>query len=516
MRRIRFLVLGLVSFVAAIFGALLVPGSWVNRVFSTLVCGIFSFNSMVCTANWGQSSQRVVAATPPAVENTIFDGFSNLLAQRDPSEFGDPQPSTPSPQQSNPQAPPFPQDPGPNFPVRPDFDRPDSSQPDNKSLDGMWLYSIYESPSEPEPIAIFPIRLTGSNPYYRQLIESLGNQPKSDVSDELIITWVGTQNSPSVWAVIVDTESGNEIYVSMNKQMSSTLSSSLKKILVIDTKSNNRKTIIASNNPRYEQWLRDSGRKAELFKYQRQRQNPKFSNHIQRNIPQPVRQTINKLGTNIQKARSSPKDLVTIAYTLGKGAAITEWAIRNPEKFKQCISDIKCAPSLDPSPSLSDLALWKESFDQFMSRFQQPQQPPQPQQTAQTPVNDVFFVGNVTFDKLCNKKKPEGYAYNEYPPIDDPTRGACTVRKRVGSGLTPPLEINFNMADAVTFCRETLSKHQDPFLREVAGSASIQVSLFHWNKYKEKHWGCFVPCTENIRKERGCQKFNPANGPVSN
>ncbi|MFB2835580.1 hypothetical protein [Floridanema evergladense] len=127
MRCIRFLVLGLVSFVAAIFGALLVPGTWVNRVFSTLVCGIFSFNSMVCTANWGQSSQRVVAATPPAIENTIFDGFSDLLAQRDPNEFGDPQPSTPSPQQSNPQAPPFPQDPGPNFPVRPEFNNPNTN-----------------------------------------------------------------------------------------------------------------------------------------------------------------------------------------------------------------------------------------------------------------------------------------------------------------------------------------------------------------------------------------------------
>jgi len=134
MRRFRFLVLGLVSFVAAIFGALLVPGTWVNRVFSTLVCGIFSFNSMVCTANWGQSSQRVVAATPPAVEKTIFNGFTDLLAQRDPSEFGDPQPSAPSPQQSNPQAPPFPQDPGPNFPVRPEFNNPGSSQPNQSQF----------------------------------------------------------------------------------------------------------------------------------------------------------------------------------------------------------------------------------------------------------------------------------------------------------------------------------------------------------------------------------------------
>lgn len=134
MRRIRFLLLGFVTFVAAIFGALLVPGTWVNRVFSTLFCGIFSFNSMVCTANWGQSSQRVVAATSPAVENTIFDGFGDLLAQRDPSEFGDDQPSAPSPQQSNPQAPPFPQDPGPNFPVRPDFDDADTNSSRQRSF----------------------------------------------------------------------------------------------------------------------------------------------------------------------------------------------------------------------------------------------------------------------------------------------------------------------------------------------------------------------------------------------
>ncbi len=120
MRRIRFVALGIVSFVVSIFGALLAPGTFLNRALSTALCTVFSFNSAVCTASLVQSSNRVVAATPPAVERSIADISGYLQAQRDPSEFGD-EPSAPSPG-SNPQAPPFPQDPGPNFPVRPEFD----------------------------------------------------------------------------------------------------------------------------------------------------------------------------------------------------------------------------------------------------------------------------------------------------------------------------------------------------------------------------------------------------------
>lgn len=124
MRRIRIFALGIVSFFAVLMGALLAPGTFVNRALSAALCTVFSFSSTVCTVNLAKSSDRVVAATPPAVERNIEDWLV-----RDPGEFDD-APSVPD--GSNPQAPPFPQDPGPNQPVRPDFDNRDQN-PTNTS-----------------------------------------------------------------------------------------------------------------------------------------------------------------------------------------------------------------------------------------------------------------------------------------------------------------------------------------------------------------------------------------------
>jgi hypothetical protein len=76
--------------------------------------------------NLVNSSDRVVAATPPAVERNISD----WLVQRAPGEFDD-APSVPP--ASNPQAPPFPEDPGPNQPVRPDFDNPNGGNPNSNT-----------------------------------------------------------------------------------------------------------------------------------------------------------------------------------------------------------------------------------------------------------------------------------------------------------------------------------------------------------------------------------------------
>lgn len=121
MRRIRLFALGIVSFFAVLMSALLAPGTIVNRALSAALCTIFSFNSTVCTVNLAQSGDRVVAATPPAVERNISDWLV-----RDPGEFDDAPSVRPG---SNPQAPPFPQDPGPNQPLRPDFDNPGSGQP---------------------------------------------------------------------------------------------------------------------------------------------------------------------------------------------------------------------------------------------------------------------------------------------------------------------------------------------------------------------------------------------------
>jgi hypothetical protein len=114
MRRMRFVALGIVSFFAVLMGALLAPGTFVNRALSAALCTIFSFSSTVCTVNLAKSSDRVVAATPPALEKNIGD----WLGQRS-GEFDDDKPSTPP--GNNPQVPPYPQDPGPKQPVRPDF-----------------------------------------------------------------------------------------------------------------------------------------------------------------------------------------------------------------------------------------------------------------------------------------------------------------------------------------------------------------------------------------------------------
>jgi len=122
MRRIRIFALGIVSFFAVLMGALLAPGTFVNRALSAALCTVFSFSSTVCTVNLAKSSDRVVAATPLAVERNISD----WLVQRAPGEFDD---APSAPPGSNPQAPPFPQDPGPNQPVRPDFDSGESPPP---------------------------------------------------------------------------------------------------------------------------------------------------------------------------------------------------------------------------------------------------------------------------------------------------------------------------------------------------------------------------------------------------
>ncbi|OJJ24324.1 hypothetical protein BI308_17210 [Roseofilum reptotaenium AO1-A] len=81
-----------------------------------------------------------------------------------------------------------------------------------------------------------------------------------------------------------------------------------------------------------------------------------------------------------------------------------------------------------------------------------------------------------------------------------------------GARLAPRIEINFNTADAAQICRENLSQHQEPAIRQVSGSAFIQVSMFHWNNYQEKNWRCLIQCPANNSR---CQKLNPQDGPFS-
>ncbi len=90
MRRLRFQVLALVSFLTALIGNFLAPGTFINRAISTMLCTVLSFNSTVCAAV--SSSDRVMAASSPNIETPFSNVSSDLkaassaLGQKDISE----------------------------------------------------------------------------------------------------------------------------------------------------------------------------------------------------------------------------------------------------------------------------------------------------------------------------------------------------------------------------------------------------------------------------------------------
>jgi hypothetical protein len=91
MRRIRFAVLAIASFVTVLIATLLSPGTWLNRALSAAICTIFSFNSTFCVANLARSSGQVMAANPP-----------NQISTR--PEFHQPDSKQPQTPATNPQA----------------------------------------------------------------------------------------------------------------------------------------------------------------------------------------------------------------------------------------------------------------------------------------------------------------------------------------------------------------------------------------------------------------------------
>jgi len=230
MRRIRIFALGIVSFFAVLMGALLAPGTFVNRALSAALCTVFSFSSTLCTVNLAKSSDRVVAATPPAVERNISD----WLVQRAPGEFDDAPSVRPG---SNPQVPPFPQDPGPNQPVRPEFDNPGSGQPNNPlgncSLTGKWVYSLYAEPSDNALISSIPIEinqdgnkvnmrknLTNSLPRkqsLQQLISSKNGRTTTEKVQDLTINTTTLKDGQIMWGEIRDIKEGS-LYFLLERQ----------------------------------------------------------------------------------------------------------------------------------------------------------------------------------------------------------------------------------------------------------------------------------------------------------
>jgi hypothetical protein len=61
MRRLRFLLISLVSFITIAVGTIFIPGSFLNRVILVASCGIFSFNSAFCTPNLEINSDQAMA-----------------------------------------------------------------------------------------------------------------------------------------------------------------------------------------------------------------------------------------------------------------------------------------------------------------------------------------------------------------------------------------------------------------------------------------------------------------------
>lgn len=118
MRKLRFLAFAVISFVAALFGALLSPSTWLHKSLAVALCGVLSANPALCTNNAiAVHSQEASATNPVKVETTQSH---NLLADR-ANDFGvDTPKSSPN---NNPKPPSFPNEVSPNTPVRsPDFD----------------------------------------------------------------------------------------------------------------------------------------------------------------------------------------------------------------------------------------------------------------------------------------------------------------------------------------------------------------------------------------------------------
>lgn len=187
--------------------------------------------------------------------------------------------------------------------------------------------------------------------------------------------------------------------------------------------------------------------------------------------------------------------IVAGAFILGTSAAIADWCFQNPQGCELLMRNPEAA------------------FNAIIAQLQGEQNiATEPVQTAGQPSGDVLYVGTINFTQLCDRKKPEGYYYNEYPKTDNLTQGLCTVTKPMGRELAPRIEINFDIADGAQYCRERFSQHQDPGIRQVASSAFVQVSMSHWNRNREKRWDCFVSCPPNDTR---CSPFNPQNGPFS-
>jgi len=81
MRRIRFWLIGIVSFIIATVTTVFVPGSFLNRVLLVTSCTIFSFNSTFYNTKIGLESDRAMATNTPTLVKEMRDISSDLPEQ---------------------------------------------------------------------------------------------------------------------------------------------------------------------------------------------------------------------------------------------------------------------------------------------------------------------------------------------------------------------------------------------------------------------------------------------------
>ena len=367
MRRIRIFALGIVSFFAVLMGTLLAPGTFVNRALSAALCTVFSFSSTLCTVNLAKSSDRVVAATPPAVERNISD----WLVQRDPGEFDD-APSAPS--GSNPQAPPFPQDPGPNQPVRPDFD----NEPENRGVPNaentpqeevfeldlglakeseqdIWVFALYESLENQTPFLSFPMKLRAEDlPSHSGANSSSPDNVNVtyDHENRVLFSYIQDSNQRFISSILQDEESEEKIYL---------LAVPLGRQNAVKSQSNwgdkyfNQKAYYNHTNSRDKYFnqkvyniarIPESERRQALKKETLKLQDQSRNNQLDKiRKDQHLKLIKNQIPPRLQPLAIKGAKLVKqlqVVFVGATGAAIAFWIISDSQNFSKCIKSVKC------------------------------------------------------------------------------------------------------------------------------------------------------------------------------
>jgi hypothetical protein len=236
MRQIRFAAIAFVGLVAAIASSFIDPGTFFNRTLSVALCSVLGLTSNLCYANLAKNSgDRAVAAIPPAEQTQ--NSFPRLdfspYFQSTRPEFELPNSSPANLPTSAPQNVPG------NSDRLPQVDRANPSQltqpqPENSSLAGVWLYSLYVSPSDDEPFQRNLVKISqNGNEHIISLCEDncgeiqplqndvASSTPKQEsvtvISGNLSLETVDSTDGQDIWGRLRDLSSGEEVYFAMKR-----------------------------------------------------------------------------------------------------------------------------------------------------------------------------------------------------------------------------------------------------------------------------------------------------------